>query len=69
MSGYCGSIADIILLNDKVRISQSNGLGVEGTYLNYSCMPGLSPRQEMASVCSSNGEWQPHPSTLECTGT
>ena len=64
--GFCSSILSETLSN--TTIVYSNGSGVEGSYLNFSCMPRLSPSQVMASICTSSGQWQPHPNSLECTG-
>lgn len=40
--------------------------GVEGSQITYYCLPGLLPSEMIVASCTSNGQWNPDPSSLEC---
>ena len=39
----------------------------EGDTLTFQCNSGFTPAGAMASVCTSSGDWQPDPSTFQCS--
>ena len=40
----------------------------EGQFITYTCPPGFILNGSNASVCTENGEWEPDPGELDCTG-
>ena len=40
--------------------------GTEGSQITYYCQPGLLPSEMIVANCTSNGQWNPNPSSLEC---
>ena len=46
--------------------SHSSGLG--GSQIIYFCQPGLVPSEQMMANCTSDGQWNPDPAQLVCTG-
>ena len=69
-AGFCGYVIET---NDiSIRY---DGSGVEGSQItalcqvgSAPCQVGSAPSQEMTSTCTSSGQWQPHPGSLECLG-
>ena len=41
---------------------------LEGTNINFSCLPELILTGPNKSTCMGNGEWEPSPNEVECTG-
>lgn len=39
----------------------------EGSKVFYRCNAGLTPQEQMISVCASNGSWAPDPIELQCS--
>ena len=44
------------------------GSGLENSQISYYCQPGLVPSKRMVASCTSNGQWNPDPALLVCTG-
>ena len=41
---------------------------LEGTNINFSCLPGLVLTGPNSSTCMGNGEWEPNPNEVQCKG-
>ena len=51
----------------KVK-SYTDHPALEGTNITLSCPPGLLLKGPNISMCMRNGEWDPDPKKVECTG-
>ena len=46
----------------------TEGPWLEGNTISYSCPSGLKIAGTNTSTCMDNGQWEPHPSDITCTG-
>ena len=46
----------------------SESVQIEGCTITFSCPPGLGLTGSNSVTCAGNGEWEPDPSGLMCTG-
>ena len=46
----------------------TDGPWLEGNIISYSCPSGLKIAGTNTSTCMDNGQWEPHPSDITCTG-
>ena len=56
------------LLNDRVRIVGFMEPAVTESSVDFSCPPRMILSGPNASTCMGNGEWEPDPRELNCTG-
>ena len=49
-------------------LSHTEGPLIEGNIVTYSCSPGLKIIESNVSTCMNNGQWEPNPLDITCTG-
>ena len=54
-------------LDDSVIISSSDP-AVEGTTVMFHCPTGSVSNEPVSSTCMENGEWEPAPYKVNCSG-
>ena len=62
----CGNPKDQIA--DSVIVSGYTTPAVEGTTVTFQCLPGLMLNGINSSMCMENGEWEPAPHGVFCSG-
>ena len=53
---------------DSVIVSGYVDPAVEGTTVTFQCLPGLVLNGINSSMCMGNGEWEPAPHGVFCSG-
>ena len=46
--------------------NNATSCGMEGSYITYSCQPGVVPSERRMAYCMRDGSWNPNPNELEC---
>ena len=64
----CSPLDLLIEDYDCIVISNRTHPAMEGTNVTLSCLPGLIHTGPATVVCMGNGEWEPDPSKVKCTG-
>ena len=70
-SKFChvGKCSDpLTLANDAVIVEGHEDPALEGESIIFSCRDGLTLIGPNSATCMGNGEWEPDPSEVECTG-
>ena len=49
-------------------LSHTEGPLIEGSNITYNCSPGLKVIESNMSTCMNNGQWEPDPMDITCTG-
>ena len=67
-TGECGypTPSDENLMVTILR--HTEGPWIEGSIITYSCASGLKVAETNTSTCMDNGQWEPDPSDITCTG-
>ena len=66
---YIGKCSDpLILANDGVIVEGYEDPALEGENIIFSCRDELTLIGPNSATCMENGEWEPDPSIVECTG-
>ena len=58
-----------ILTDGQVRVLGFTEPAVEDSKVVFACPAGLELSGSNTSICTGNGEWEPDPTILTCTGT
>jgi hypothetical protein len=56
-------------ITNSVIVSGYTTPAVEGTTVTFQCLPGLVLHGINSSMCMENGEWEPAPNGVYCSGT
>ena len=78
----CGSTEQILITNNDSVTSNysiaipvptisaecSDSVQLEGCSITFSCPPGWEVNGPNSATCTGNGEWEPDPTGLMCTG-
>ena len=66
---------DSVMSNDSIAIPVptigaecSDSVQLEGCSITFSCPPGWEVNGPNSATCTGNGEWEPDPAGLMCTG-
>ena len=54
--------------NVQTMYTESSQLLIEGTTLNFTCLPGLTLSGPDTTICFGNGYWIPNPDLVKCKG-
>ena len=63
----CGN-PEAQIANSEVIVSGYIDPAVEGTTVTFQCLPGLALDVSNLSTCMDNGEWEPAPYEISCSG-
>ena len=55
-------------MKGTIIFADCGDLPAAGSNITLSCPPGLVLSGPSTSICMENGEWEPHPSEVECEG-
>jgi hypothetical protein len=53
--------------DDSVIAMGYRNLAVNGTVVTFSCPPGLTLNGQGSVMCTHTGQWEPAPSTVNCS--
>ena len=56
------------LTHTDVRVMDYEDPAVEGESITFTCFPSLVLNGPNSSTCMENGEWEPDPREVNCTG-
>ena len=55
-------------VNNFTTVTGYKDLAVEGANVTFACPPGLVLTGPNTTTCMGNGEWEPNPMEVNCTG-
>ena len=66
LAGECSN--PMALVNNNVRIIGYEDPALEGEVISFTCSFGMELNGPISSSCIRNGEWDPNPGVVNCTG-
>ena len=66
VSGNCGN--PVAQVNNFTTVIGYKDPAVEGANVTFTCLPGLVLTGPNTTTCMENGEWEPDPIEVNCTG-
>ena len=64
----CVHPLNLPMIDNSVKVLLDNDLALVDTNATFSCLSGLIFSGPMNSTCMENGEWEPDPQEVDCTG-
>jgi hypothetical protein len=73
-STACQNVIPADKCSDPMELTNALALGyvdpaLEGQTIMFVCLPGQTLNGSNSSTCMGNGEWEPDPGEMECTGS
>ena len=68
LAANCGDPLDEVSDHGSLLFLRDANPSLEGSTVNFTCPPGLVLIGPNLATCMENGEWEPDPREVRCTG-